>query len=163
LNYNPLALVFLAADHGREGKGYQVGYGEELHTLGVSWNTYLFDRDGVNTAFLGGMHEPDLVEASDDRLAAIASEEFERVVGEPAAVIDVARLSPGYPAWDHSWWALKDLKLPPDVFLATNYTGRMGIPSRVREARELAEQFAESADERAGDLERRERETVADD
>ena len=162
LNYNPLALVFLAADHDREGKGYQVGYGEELHTLGVSWNTHLFDRDGVNTAFLGGMHEPALVEASDDRLAAIASEEFERVVGEPAAVIDVARLRPGYPAWDHSWWALEDLELPPDVFLATNYTGRMGIPSRVREARELAERFAESADERAG-TSRPERETVADD
>jgi oxygen-dependent protoporphyrinogen oxidase len=162
LQYNPLALVFLEADHGREGKGYQVGYGEDLHTLGVSWNTHLFDREGVNTAFLGGMHDPDLVEASDDRLGAVASEEFERVVGEPASVIDVARLSPGYPAWDHSWWALDDLELPPDLVLATNYTGRMGIPSRVREARALADRFATTAGASAGSPTRTEPVTADD-
>jgi len=163
LNYNPLALVFLDATHDREGKGYQVGYGEDLHTLGVSWNTHLFDREGVNTAFLGGMDEPELVGAGDDRLGAIASEEFERVDGEPASVIDVARLRPGYPAWDHSWWALEDLALPSDVFLATNYTGRMGVPSRVREARELADQFAAAASGTAGGPDRQAHKTVADD
>ena len=146
LRYNPLALVFLSAEHDREGKGYQVGFGEDLHTLGVSWNANMFDRDGVNTAFLGGMHEPELVDATDEHLGTIARREFEQAVGYPAEVIDVARLRPGYPAWDDSWWALEDIDLPPGLVLATNYTGRMGIPSRVREARDLAAEFADPED-----------------
>ncbi len=145
LRYNPLAQVFLQADHDYPGKGYQVGYNEDLHTLGSSWNENMFDRDGAQTVFLGGMHEPEIVEESDDTLAEIAREEFEAVVGCEATVIDVARLKPGFPAWDTSWWALEDLELPDGVTLATNYTARMGVPSRVKEARELAEQFAQQA------------------
>jgi oxygen-dependent protoporphyrinogen oxidase len=145
LRYNPLAMVFLESHHGREGKGYQVAFDADLHTLGVSWNGSMFGRDGVNTAFLGGMHEPELVEKSDDRLGEIARAEFERAVGAPASVIDVTRLDPGFPAWDNSWWTLEDLDLPPGIELATNYTGRMGIPSRVREARELAAELADGS------------------
>jgi len=147
LRYNPLALVYLEADHDREGFGYQVSYGEELHTLGVSWNASMFDRDGVHTVFLGGMHEPSLVEASDDRLGNIAREEFETVMGCEPRVIDVARLDVGFPAWDHSWWGLEDVETPAGIDLATNYTARMGIPSRVREAREIAQRLAAARDE----------------
>lgn len=147
LRYNPLALVFLHADHDRAGKGYQVGYDEDLHTLGVSWNATMFGRDGVHTAFLGGMHEPELLEESDERLGEIAREEFEHVMGCRASLIDVARLDPGFPAWDQSWWNIENVTLPAGVWLATNYTARMGIPSRVREAREIAEELAgETAD-----------------
>lgn len=150
LRYNPLALVFLEADHGWEGKGYQVGYGEDLHTLGVSWNSRMFGRDGVQTAFLGGMHEPDLVAEDDETLGEIASREFEDAVGTPASVIAVERLDVGFPAWDRSWWLLEDLDLPEGVTLATNYTARMGIPSRVREARELADDLADEGDSPRG-------------
>jgi len=145
LLYNPLALVFLDAEHGRTGKGYQVGYDEDLHTLGVSWNAQMFGRDGVQTVFLGGMHEPELVEASDDRLARIAREEYKEVMGVDASVIDVARLDVGFPAWDQSWWQLEAVELPPGITLATNYTARMGIPSRVREAKSIAERLADGA------------------
>jgi len=151
LLYNPLALVFLDADHSRTGKGYQVGYGEDLHTLGVSWNAQLFGRDGVQTVFLGGMHEPALVEASDDRLARIAREEYEQVMGVDASVIEVARLDVGFPAWDQSWWGLEELQLPPEITLATNYTARMGIPSRVREAESVAARLAEEPSEDAAE------------
>jgi oxygen-dependent protoporphyrinogen oxidase len=144
LRYNPLALVYLDADPDSEGFGYQVGYGEDLHTLGVSWNASMFDRDGVHTVFLGGMHEPSLVEESRDRLGQIAREEFETVMGCEASVIDVAHLDVGFPAWDHSWWALEEVATPAGIDLATNYTARMGIPSRVREAREIAERLAET-------------------
>ena len=147
LRYNPLALVYLDADLGREGFGYQVGYGEDLHTLGASWNASMFDRDGVHTIFLGGMHEPELVDESDEVLAEIAIEEFETVTGADASVIDIARLNPGFPAWDQSWWALEDVETPDGIDLATNYTARMGIPSRVREARELAESITENINE----------------
>ena len=145
LRYNPLALVYLDADLDSEGFGYQVGYAEDLHTLGASWNASMFDRDGVHTIFLGGMHEPALVSESDERLAEIAIEEFETVTGATASVIDIARLEPGFPAWDQSWWALEAVETPDGVDLATNYTARMGIPSRVREARELAESITERA------------------
>jgi oxygen-dependent protoporphyrinogen oxidase len=146
LRYNPLALVYLDADLDREGFGYQIGYGEDLHTLGASWNASMFDRDGVHTIFLGGMHEPELLDESDERLTEIAREEFEIVTGAESSVIDIARLDPGFPAWDQSWWALEALETPGGIDLATNYTARMGIPSRVREARELAESLAERAE-----------------
>jgi oxygen-dependent protoporphyrinogen oxidase len=148
LNYNPLAVVHLYAETDHEGFGYQVRRDEDLHTLGVSWNAKLFDRDGVYTAFLGGMDEPELVEADDERLGSIATEEFEAVMGDPAEVIDITRLHRGFPAWDHSWTATDDLEFPDGIHLATNYTARMGIPSRLREAGELAETFAEEREER---------------
>lgn len=142
LRYNPLAMVFLRSSHPHSGKGYQVGYGEDLRTLGVSWNDAMFGRDGVHTAFMGGMHDPEILEESDETIARIARQEFEDVMASPATVIDVARLDPGFPAWDGSWWNLEAVSLPDNVELATNYTARMGIPSRVREAREIAEKLA---------------------
>ncbi|MFB6298428.1 MAG: protoporphyrinogen oxidase [Salinirussus sp.] len=141
LRYNPLALVYLRAARepdDRGGLGYQVSYDEELHTLGVSFNGVMFGRDGLCTAFLGGMHEPDLVGASDDRLGRIASREFERATGCAAEVLGVDRRDRWFPAYDHTWWGLEEFDTPPGVHLATNYTGRLGIPSRIREARELA-------------------------
>ena len=141
LRYNPLALVFLRSNHDWRGKGYQVGYGEDLHTLGVSWNSRMFGRDGVQTAFFGGMHEPDIVDEPDEVLGDIARREFEQVVGAPASVIAVEPLDVGFPSWDQSWWALDSLSVPDGVTLATNYTARMGIPSRIREANEIAERL----------------------
>lgn len=139
LTYNPLALVAMEADVDQEGKGYQVGYGESLRTLGAAWNPNLFGDERLHTAFLGGMFDPELVNASDARLAEIATAEFETVTGSQADVVAVNRLDPGFPAWDESWWALEDLTLPAGITLATNYTDRMGIPSRIRQARTLAE------------------------
>ena len=143
LAYNPLALVHLVSDARRAGFGYQVRRGEGLHTLGVTFNASLFDREHLFTAFLGGMTDPDVLAGDDDALGALAAAEFEAVMGEPAEVVNVTRLSPGFPAYDDSWDALDGLQLPPGVTLATNYTARMGIPSRVREARSLAASLAE--------------------
>ncbi len=142
LNYNPLALVWIDAETGRDGFGYQVGFDEDLHTLGCSWNDSLFDRENLYTVFLGGMHEPEIVEWSEDRLGRIAAREFESVMDSAASVIGVHRLRRGFPAWDASWAALEGLSLPSGLHLATNYTGRMGVPSRVREAHDLADRLA---------------------
>jgi len=142
LGYNPFAFVFLDAAGGREGFGYQVGFGEKLHTLGVSWNASMFDRDGVHTAFLGGMYDPGLTDEPADAVGEIAAAEFETVTGRAASVIDVATPEWGVPAWDHSWWGLEELDLPADITLATNYTARMGVPSRIREARAVAADLA---------------------
>jgi oxygen-dependent protoporphyrinogen oxidase len=143
LTYNPLALVYLQSEgQPADGLGYQVSYQEELHTLGVSFNGVLFGRDDLCTAFLGGMHEPELLEESDDRLGETARREFERATGTGATVLDVERRERWFPAYDHTWWGTEEVETPPGVHLATNYTARMGIPSRVREATQVAEELA---------------------
>ncbi|MFB6183065.1 MAG: protoporphyrinogen oxidase [Haloarculaceae archaeon] len=142
LRYNPLAMVYLESDADVEGMGYQIRHDEPFETLGVSWNASMFDRDGVFTCFLGGMHDPDLVTEPPEKLGEIAVREFEEIVGHYAEVIDVQRLPDGFPAHDHSWATLERVSLPEDVHLLTNYTARMGVPSRIREAKRTAERFA---------------------
>lgn len=142
LTYNPLALVHLRADVERDGFGYQVRRDEPLRTLGVSWNASLFDREGVFTCFLGGMTDPGLVDSPPAEIGAIARSEFETVMDASASVLDVTRYPRAFPAYDETWDRLDAFSLPDGLHLATNYTGRMGIPSRVREAERLAATLA---------------------
>jgi oxygen-dependent protoporphyrinogen oxidase len=135
-------MVYLRSDVDARGLGYQVRRREDLHTLGVTWNASAFDRDGVYTVFLGGMDEPELVQRPDTELESIAREEFEAVMDASAEAIAVTRWERGFPAYDHSWGALDRVSLPGGAHLATNYTARMGVPSRVREAKALAECLA---------------------
>ena len=145
LNYNPLAMVHLDADCDEEGFGYQVAFGEDLHTLGASWNDSMFDRENLYTVFLGGMHEPEMIERPDEEIGEIAAAEFEQVMGAPAEVLNVATRERWFPAYDRSWYGLEEFESPDGIHLATNYTARMGIPSRVREAKEVAERLAEGS------------------
>ncbi|AZH24222.1 protoporphyrinogen oxidase [Haloplanus aerogenes] len=144
LYYNPLAYVHLYSDADPAGYGYQVRHDEPLRTLGVTWNASLFDRDGVYTCFLGGMENPGMVDRSERELGRIATEEFEAVMGADAEVLNVTKHPRGIPAYDGSWTAMADVNLPDGITLASNYAGRMGVPARVREAKRLAERFAES-------------------
>ncbi|SIR80020.1 oxygen-dependent protoporphyrinogen oxidase [Haladaptatus litoreus] len=144
LNYNPLALVHLRADCDHDGFGYQVRHDEGLDTLGVSWNASMFGRDGVYTVFLGGMKNPELLEESDEVLGEIARTEFNDVMDANADVLSVARLDRGFPAYDTSWDALDEFEAPDGIHLATNYIARMGVPSRIREAKKVATALAES-------------------
>ena len=146
LNYNPLVLVQLHSNAVADGFGYQVRRTEPLKTLGVTWNTSLFDRDGLYTAFLGGMHDPGAAERDPEELGATAAAEFEKVMGVEAEVLNVERIPRAFPAWDRSWAALDRVDLPDGLTLATNYTGRMGLPSRVREARKLAGELGQAGD-----------------
>ena len=145
LTYNPLTLVSLEAALDADGFGYQVRRDESLETLGVTWNDSLFDREGVYTAFLGGMHDPGVVDQSDAELGAVAAEEFEAVTGASATVRAVRTLPRALPAYDTSWHALEDVALPEGIDLATNYTGRLGVPSRLRDARGVAEELQYAA------------------
>ena len=152
LTYNPLALVHLIGEVDREGYGYQVRRDEDLRTLGVSWNSGLFGRTdedgrGVYTAFLGGMNDHEIIAEDDETIGEIAAGELEEVMGVEAELLNVTRLPRGFPAWDTSWEVLDDLELPDGIYLATNYTARMGIPGRLRQAEQLAEQFAAEAEE----------------
>jgi oxygen-dependent protoporphyrinogen oxidase len=142
LRYNPLAIVHLESDYRADGYGYQIRRGEGFKTLGVTWNASLFDRDGLYTCFLGGMHSPRLIDRPESELGQLARDEFEAITDGTASVIDVRRSRDAFPAYDTSWEGLEQVTLPPRVHLATNYTSRLGIPARVREARTLANSLA---------------------
>ncbi|GGN09995.1 protoporphyrinogen oxidase [Halarchaeum nitratireducens] len=142
LRYNPLAVVAMYSDARREGFGYQVRRTESLRTLGVSWHHSLFGRTGQYTAFLGGMDDGRIVEEDPADIGTIAADEFEAVMDAAAHVRDVWVGQDALPAYDESWAALDRLDLPDGVTLATNYTARVGVPGRVREAERVADRLA---------------------
>jgi oxygen-dependent protoporphyrinogen oxidase len=136
LRYNPLAVVHLQAQCKLTGLGYQVAFGERLETRGVTWNASMFGRDGVYTAYLGGMSHPELVSWEDERIASVASAEFQSVTGCENRVLLVSRTS--IPAWDETWDALAELKLPDGLETCSSWSARPGIPGRLGQAKHLA-------------------------
>jgi oxygen-dependent protoporphyrinogen oxidase len=140
LRYNRLALVYLRSGAKLRGLGYQVAFGESLETRGVTWNESLFERPGLYTAYLGGMKNPDLPDWDDDRIAAVAANEFEVVTGFPAQAVQVSRTR--IPAWDDTWGALEGIEWPTDLHVCSNYTSRPGILGRITEAKRLAATIA---------------------
>jgi oxygen-dependent protoporphyrinogen oxidase len=95
---------------------------------------------------MGGMHDPGAAERNPEDLGETAAAEFEQVMGVEADVLHVERMPRAFPAWDRSWAATERIDLPEGLTLATNYTGRMGLPSRVREARKLAGELGRHGD-----------------
>jgi len=140
LRYNRLALVYLKSEARLRGLGYQVAFGESLETRGVTWNDSLFGRPGLYTAYLGGMKNPELPGWDDDRIAEIASREFEVATGHRAEAVHVSRTS--IPAWDETWDGLEGAEWPPDLRICSNYTARPGILGRITEAKRLAATLA---------------------
>jgi oxygen-dependent protoporphyrinogen oxidase len=140
LRYNRLALVYLKSEARLRGLGYQVAFGESLETRGVTWNDSLFGRPGLYTAYLGGMKNPELPGWEDDRIAEIASREFEVATGHRAEAVHVSRTS--IPAWDETWDGLLGAEWPPDLHICSNYTARPGILGRITEAKRLAATLA---------------------
>lgn len=150
LRYNRLAVVAMVAEGGLAGYGYQISLDEEgFLTRGVTWNSSLFDRDGVATAYLGGAGKEGELSRPDDDLAAVAVRELERVTGRAARPLAVHRTR--MPAFDESWSALERVRragLPPGVRLCGSYQSRPGIPGRLAQAQSLARELLEG--ERAG-------------
>jgi protoporphyrinogen/coproporphyrinogen III oxidase len=140
LRYNPLAVVHLVADGVPRGLGFQVALGEEMRTRGVTFNHWLFGRDGVCTAYLGGARWPEVERTPEDELAKIAVDELRRAAGAEARVLAVARER--MPAWDRSWAALEGVRPPPGIVLAANWESRPGLPGRLAQTRRLAETLA---------------------
>jgi len=138
LTYNPLAVVHLESNYGREGHGCQILDGEGYETLGLTWNASMLGRDGVFTAYLGGSRSPELVEESDDHLGELAAEEFESITGFSARPLHVARWTPGMPAYDDSWNALDTVSFPDGIHVCATYTERAGVLGRLRDAQRTA-------------------------
>lgn len=148
LTYNTLAYVFLQSGVNARGLGYQVRRSEPLRTLGVTWNASAFDRDNLYTAFLGGMEDPEVLTKDEETIGRIAAEEFETVMGEPAESILVNVVEDAIPAYDDTWDGIADLEtqVPEGMTFATNYTARVGVPGRVREAKRIADRMAKRVD-----------------
>lgn len=140
LTYNRLAMVHMrATGDPLAGFGYQVAFEEPLETRGVTFNDALFARDGVVTAFLGGARNVHLPDWSDDRVAAVAEAEFRRIAGRAATTLEVSR--PRVPAYDLSWAALDDLRLPRRVHLCAGYLERPGVSGRLSQAAQVVRQL----------------------
>lgn len=145
LRYNSLALVHLSAGIDVNGFGYQVRRDDPGKTLGVTWNDPLFARDGVYTAFLGGMWDPGITDRGAEELGETARREFERTMSAQAEVLDVTVLERAIPAFDDSWHQLETVSLPDGLNLAANYTGRIGVTGRIRQAERVADAVADGS------------------
>ena len=161
LSYNPLAVVHLLAEDSLEGAGYQIPLTEKCVTLGVTWNDGLFGnqgsdkvlrrekdgtvrtgREGIYTCFLGGAKTPEAVDWSDEKLLSVAEEEFREATAVAAEAINVRRIVPGMPAYDHTWDRLVHLDPPGGIHVCANYESRAGIPGRVVQGKRLATALA---------------------
>jgi protoporphyrinogen/coproporphyrinogen III oxidase len=140
LRYNPILMVYLEGECGLHGLGYQVGFEEGLRTRGTTWNASALGRPGIHTAFLGGSRDPGVGDLADEEIGAIARREFLEVTGCATRVLGVQRSR--IPAWDRSWEALDELRVPEGLHLCANWESRAGIPARVERARALARQLA---------------------
>lgn len=137
LRYNPLAVVHLDADTRLRGLGFQVAFTEPALALrGVTFNDSLFGRQNLYTAYLGGARHAEVVEMSEDALAARAVAEFRVCTGYDARPLSVRRER--MPAWDVTWEAVEGLTLPAGLHLAANWWSRPGLPGRLAEAERTA-------------------------
>lgn len=143
LTYNPLVLVHVEPETPMDATGFQVQYDEPFRTLGVTCNSSLFDRDDHVTCFLGGARTPELVDWQTSEIRETALREFSTLTGTEGRVIHVHRLPRGMPAYDTSWSALEELKIPGGIHLCGNYLSRAGIPGRIGEAKRLAAELSE--------------------
>lgn len=148
LTYNPLAIVHLAAREMPAGIGVQVALNEAVSTRGITWNGRLFDRDGINTAFIGGATHPRAVEWPKGRLKDVAAREFESITGSEATAVSVHRRPDAMPAYDSTWNEMAHMELPDGLHLCANYVGRAGITGRLSQAKRIADQL--NSDEETG-------------
>ncbi|MEO5510419.1 MAG: protoporphyrinogen oxidase [Longimicrobiales bacterium] len=141
LRYNPLAIVHMhSMDEVKRGFGFQVSFAEEMFTRGVTFNHAMFERTGVYTSYLGGAQHAEVVSWTDDRIAGVACDEFQRVTGASARTLSVTRAA--MPAWDRSWSALQNLPAIDGIHFCTNWEGRPGVPGRIAAAQRLAARLA---------------------
>jgi protoporphyrinogen/coproporphyrinogen III oxidase len=140
LTYNRFAVVHLRSGAELHGMGFQVSFAESLATRGVTFNSSLFGRRGIYTAFLGGARDPGLIAQGDSVIGELAASEFGALTGYAAEPISVDHVS--IPAWDRSWTNLDGLVTPPGIELCANWVSRAGIPGRLASAAEVAERLS---------------------
>lgn len=143
LRYNPLAVVPLVVPTGTRppetGSGFKMTLDDHSATRGVTAHETLFDRQGLFTAFLGGMGGEELVELPDPEIMDRARADFERVTGVAAIPLFVHRTA--MPAWDRSWAVLDTLTPPKGIHLCAAFSDRPGIGGRLENAQRTHERL----------------------
>jgi protoporphyrinogen/coproporphyrinogen III oxidase len=115
------------------GFGFLIPRSEKLCTLGTVWNSSLFARrapDGcvAMTSFIGGATNPEIVEKSEDMIAALVHDENARILGITgppfrSAVWNYAKALPQYNlGHGHVVQAIRDAERAiPGLFFSGNY------------------------------------------
>ncbi|MFW5905211.1 MAG: protoporphyrinogen oxidase, partial [archaeon] len=124
----------------RDGHGFHV-IDEGFETNGSTWNHSMLDREGIYTSYIGSGN-PQFLDADPAVVGQRAADEFERITGAEADVLDVTVVRPGMPAYDRSWTALDDVSLPDDVAICSAFTARAGVVGRIRDGKRIAAEMA---------------------
>lgn len=147
LSYNPIGVVHLRSGYDGDGIGVLVPDYEDARVSGLTWNASFLGRDQVFTCYVDPWSLPGMSDFTDDELAEVAVNEFERITGASAESLHVHRWVPGMPAYDKTWDALDDLDLPDGVHLCTNYVERAGVTGRLAHARRIADGIADDGND----------------
>ena len=140
--YNPIGVVHLQSSYDREGHGFHV-IDDGFETSGSTWNHSMLDRDGIYTSYIGSAN-PQFLDADPAVIGRRAADEFERITGAEATVLDVTVVRPGMPAYDRSWTALDDLSLPEDVRICSAFTARAGVVGRISDGKQTASDIVDA-------------------
>jgi oxygen-dependent protoporphyrinogen oxidase len=158
--YAPVAVVAAAyydRQIGRptEGFGFLVPRKEKLQTLGTVWNSSLFPGrapDGITsmTSFVGGATAPEIVEKSEEEIAAIVQAENARVlqITGPPVACTVWRYAKALPQYNlghgHIVKAIRDgERAIPGLFFAGNYLEGPSLGKCVETGTQAAEAVRE--------------------
>lgn len=146
LRYNPLAVVPLVVEPGAiapsVGSGYKVPLSDASITRGVTSHDGLFGRDGLFTAFLGGMGFEDVASHTDGALMDMARSDFARATGVRAIPLLAHRTA--MPAWDETWDGIRGRTPPRGIHLCGAFSGRPGLSGRLEETKRLAARLLEA-------------------
>lgn len=127
-----------------KGFGCLVAPDSGLRTMGVLLNHRIFpDRPGLpsETWIMGGTRFPEILSASDDDVAAVISQEREKIFGltNQARHFEITRWERALPAYDvHLREILKGISAPRGVHFHGNWTGAIGLSKILRSSQELA-------------------------
>ena len=122
---------------------------QNFHSLGVLFNTDIFERRGrgrSETWILGGAHHPELLQKSDDELVSLILDDRVRLFSQFTKPVNVSiqRWPKALPHYTVDWKnTVAGLELPANVHLTGNYLGRIGLSRILEYNSELAEKMAE--------------------
>jgi oxygen-dependent protoporphyrinogen oxidase len=141
-------LFFQSAPEQARGFGCLFPSDQKFNSLGVLFNTDIFERRGrgrSETWILGGALHPELLGRSDEEVVALILDDRVRLFSRFDRPVETViqrwpRALPHYTV--ELKHALERIQLPDQVFLTGNYLGRIGL-SRILELNsELAEKIA---------------------
>jgi oxygen-dependent protoporphyrinogen oxidase len=121
---------------------------QNFHSLGVLFNTDIFERRGrgrSETWILSGALHPEILSRSDEEIVAMILDDRVRLFGQFAKPVNVVvqKWPKALPHYTVEWKkALSELRLPKHLHLTGNYLGNIGLSRILQQNHELAEKIA---------------------